>query len=397
MTRVQHAQASKRRSTQEQQEFVGFMDQLLLLRHGERLDHVDRAWRATSLLPEADPPLSAAGRRQALETGLMFLQKRKHRKVRQRVLGMLSLLLISPFHRCIETALIVNIVGFDGKLAMFIDPLLSEWHATKLFSRPPRLGGSYMFTREMITFRPQWEALGASLRTFFSSAGNGTEYGIDDVMTTRWLSVLETQCAQKPSFLVWTSVLMQKSLRRNLHSESGVVQRVLGGTSRSDLSGINYPENTKHMLRRVGEAVELRFDANAGETAGVPACVKAAEEQEAKYLPRRFTHRPRIASEGGATSDECAVLLPPARIMMVTHAEVVAMALKHCCPKHHSLDSRFSVPYCSLTSMSRVNDYYRALDDGAPDARMPRRASEKSWCVGMVGSTAHLQTTILLR
>ncbi|RNF07789.1 hypothetical protein TraAM80_03163 [Trypanosoma rangeli] len=397
MTCVQLAQASKRQLTKAQQlESVEFTDQLLLLRHGERLDHVDRAWRTTSLLPETDPPLSAAGRRQALETGLMFFRKRKHGKVRQRALGMISLLLFSPFHRCVETALIVNIVGFDGKLAMFVDPLLSEWHSTKLFSRPPRLGGRYIFTTDTINFRPHWETLCASLGTFFRSAGGVTEDGIDEVMATRWLSVLEARCVQKPSFLVWTSASMRQSLHRNACAQGGgAVHRVLGGTS-GDLTGINYPENTTHMLRRVGEAIQVRFDAKEGKAAGVPICVREAEVQEAKHLPRRFVHRSVMGSAITTAREESAMLLPPARIMMVTHAEAVALAVKHCCPRYHSLDSRVSVPYCSLTSLMRVNDYYRALDDEALAARRPRKESEKSWSVTMAGSTDHLQTPIFL-
>ncbi|RNF21009.1 uncharacterized protein Tco025E_03548 [Trypanosoma conorhini] len=399
MTSVQHAQASKRRLTRQQQqrrESVAFMDQLLLLRHGERLDHVDRAWRAISQLPDTDPPLSAAGRRQALETGLTFLRKRRHGKVRQRALGMLSLLLVSPFHRCIETALIVNIVGFDGKLALFVDPLLSEWHSAKLFSRPPRLGGRYFFTTDTITFRPHWETLCTSLGAFFRSAGGGTEDDIDDAMTARWLTVLEERWAQKPAFPVWTSASMRQSLRRKACAEDGAAQRVFGSIS-SDLTGINYPENPTHMLRRVGEAIQVRFDASAGEAAGVPMCVKEAEAQEARRLPRRFVHQSAMRSAVAAAREEGAVLLPPTRIMMVTHAEAVAMAVKHCCPRHHSLDNRVSAPYCSLTALSRVNDYYCTLDDEAPEARRPRKGSEKSWCVAMAGSTEHLQTTILLQ
>ncbi|KEG08742.1 hypothetical protein DQ04_06531020 [Trypanosoma grayi] len=314
---------------------------------------------------------------------------------------MLSLLLVSPFHRCIETALIVNIVGFDGRLSIFVDPLLSEWHSPKLFSRPPLLGGGYACTAaDVITFRPQWEALHMALPSFFRSAAADVRYDISDAMLARWLAALETRWAQRPAFLLWTSASTRDSLRRGACSRSSTANRPSSNndTRGNNLSGIRYPENASGLLRRVGEAVHVHFDADAGTAAVVPPHVREAALQDAKGLPRTIARRSAPATAEATTSvSSGGALLPPTRTLLVTHAEVVSMMLKHCCPKYHAADSGFSVPYCSLTSVSRSNDYYGAPGDVSLNARPLREERTRDWNVEVETSTLHLLTTIVLQ
>ncbi|KAG8346983.1 putative Histidine phosphatase superfamily (branch 1) [Trypanosoma vivax] len=438
MTAVQYAQAAKRRSVQRPPLSDYFRDELLLLRHGERLDHVDRAWKLTSNgtflhLPDADPPLSAVGRRQALETGIMFLRQRQHRKIRQRALGMLSMLLVSPFHRCVETALIVNIVGFNGELAMFFDPLLSDWHSPRIYTRPPRLGGTYHVDGINVGFHPHWEALAPALTSFFrcvaASVGSAgmMPLSVTEAMSARWLAISEELCSQAPCFPVWTSSSMTKSLCLNSGANFDCLKSVPRSpwdgvgkvTALKGNTGIDYPESANALLRRVGEAVRVHFAANSMERSSVPRLVEDAIQQEVKQLPSAFFRKPISTESTVATAwssglgppytvsaanamqtknrpeGERYALLPSMRVMMVTHADVVSMALKHCCPTHYITRSGFSVPYCSITSIFRSNDFYIRPE---ASAKGPKRCvdSEPPWRVEAVGSTSHMQTTIVL-
>ncbi|ORC86164.1 uncharacterized protein TM35_000302040 [Trypanosoma theileri] len=452
MTSVQYAQVARRPSVDQHQHYqwlqsVAFTDELLLLRHGERLDHVDRAWRNTTRLPENDPPLSTAGRRQALETGLMFLRQQQRAKVRQRAQGMLSFMLVSPFHRCIETALIVNLVGFHGKLAIFVDPLLSDWHSPKVFPRPPRLGGQYICTANTIGFRPKWETLGTLLVPFFRSILLDEHYALEETMVEEWITTVEKHwLRQEPSFLVWTSASARELLKRSMNVEAERTEHTSNSNRNSNsnsgggnnltitttttnnnnnnnnsssggggFSGVSYPENASSLMRRVSEAIRVHFDGGAAERATVPACVWEAVQQEAQRLPRVFVPRSTATQqqqqeekekEKGKQQQLDTALLPPTRVMMVTHADVVSAVLKHCCPKYHGVDSGFSVPYCSLTGISRRNNFYCIKSDklSSEEKSGNRKIAVVSageppllWSVIAETSTTHLQTTILLQ
>ncbi|KNC99347.1 uncharacterized protein SPPG_05594 [Spizellomyces punctatus DAOM BR117] len=66
-----------------------------LIRHGERIDHIDPSWSCTASQPY-DPPLSPGGIRQACRTG-------SHLSTRL-VTSPIRYIFSSPFKRCIETA-----------------------------------------------------------------------------------------------------------------------------------------------------------------------------------------------------------------------------------------------------------------------------------------------------
>lgn len=116
----------------------------VLIRHGERLDHVDRSWKGP---PSSDPPLSALGRRQAVETALYFRLER----VRGRSFIEHTTIESSPFLRCLQTAAIVNVIGFDGKCSLKVNVLLADFAQSKVFASHPTVCGFFV---DKTNFRP---------------------------------------------------------------------------------------------------------------------------------------------------------------------------------------------------------------------------------------------------
>lgn len=223
-------------------------DQLVLLRHGERQDHAARAWKGSTHLPVYDPPLSRAGRMQVLETALEYRAMRLERTIEQRNLGLFSYLLLSPFHRCVETTVIMNVVAFDGKLALFVDPQLSEWQSSKVYRTTPTIAGCYTVRHKstrshaamQLRFSPQQAALRASLEPFFrgilthlqtsegrSESGVGAEeretaahdhvvekFNLTAAVAQGWLAGVQRWLQRHPTLPVWTSQTVHHDICR---------------------------------------------------------------------------------------------------------------------------------------------------------------------------------------
>ena len=95
-----------------------------VVRHGERIDSVEKEWKKTAARPH-DPPLTPAGFEQAAATGRAL---RDHR---------LDAIYTSPFLRCVQTAkAIVEALGPDAP-RIYIEPGLGEWLFTRWFSSQP--------------------------------------------------------------------------------------------------------------------------------------------------------------------------------------------------------------------------------------------------------------------
>ncbi|EAN79403.1 Histidine phosphatase superfamily (branch 1), putative [Trypanosoma equiperdum] len=425
MTSVQYALRAKRRSLQWHQTASMFRDEVLLLRHGERLDHVNRNWKSNvgvplSHLPNTDPPLSTDGRWQALETGLFFRQQRRHAKIRQRELGMLSMLLTSPFHRCLETAIIVNITGFDGKLVVFVDPLLGDWQSSRLYSHAPGLGGSYDLCGDSILFCPHWESLHASLSSFFRTAAckrklDGMRNLVDETTIAGWVETLDGLYNGNASFLLWTSPSVRRSLHQGISCGDASISYPSdrrGGYApcRSITNNgiaVKYPEGPGCLLLRAAEVVRTHFSNDTDTPSSVPRCVWEAAQGEAKGLPRTFRERSSLLtlsmSDFGPQPFNSIALLPPTRTMIVTHADVVSALLKQCCPKSYAADRKFSVPCCSISYISRSNDFYRGergtigTKEVKEDEQAPPVDRNQEWDIGAVGSFSHLQSATVLQ
>ncbi|KAK7395574.1 hypothetical protein VNO78_16136 [Psophocarpus tetragonolobus] len=67
---------------------------VVVMRHGERLDNFEPSWAVTAARPW-DPPLAPAGRKRALETG---------RRLRRSLGFPIGRIFVSPFLRCVQTA-----------------------------------------------------------------------------------------------------------------------------------------------------------------------------------------------------------------------------------------------------------------------------------------------------
>ena len=111
-------------------------DTLLLMRHGERQDHIDKGWAERAAFPD-DPPLSTHGRQEAVEVG-SFWAKRLQKKGAAAKKFTLSCIITSPMRRCVETAVLFAAATSEqgkrkGTVPIFIDPQLLEFHSRKIF------------------------------------------------------------------------------------------------------------------------------------------------------------------------------------------------------------------------------------------------------------------------
>lgn len=181
------------------------IDVLTLMRHGERLDHVDRTWNGRSDLPITDTPLSSLGRLQAIEAALYLRSQMARKKVRQRLRACCSYIITSPFHRCVETAVILSIVGFDGSVPVFVDPLLSDFLQGRIFSKPPKIGGAFVLTPAassksdgLLQFAPASLALVTqSIAAAIDNAQLMNAFGIDEKIKARWMLIAEAVKVQQ--------------------------------------------------------------------------------------------------------------------------------------------------------------------------------------------------------
>ncbi|EPY35624.1 hypothetical protein STCU_01050 [Strigomonas culicis] len=407
MTTTQFAKATKaaQLSTRQQQEEL--RDRLVLLRHGERQDHVDRSWKGNGLLPAHDPPLSNAGRMQALETAAHYLRLRKEKKVEGRMRGAFSCFLVSPFARCVETALIVNLVAYDGQLPILVEPLLSDWQQSKVFHAPPTLGGHYYLREEgaEMCFCPPTEALAASLRPFFRARVAHPDglhaLGLTAELAAAWEERLAGWLAAHEQLPVWTSGDCDARIREHIqladelrqeqaeqppqghpqpqhhhHHKKGKGNKRCSQSPAPELTypvhglplcGAPHPETKSDLARRCQAFVRTHFVREEDSVAMVPAAVLAAARQERRErLPKYFVSVEEPADYARVSSHSTEVpavaapqaLLPPMFVLAVTHADVIHAVLEACCPRHHDDCAGFSAPYCSVSSVARYNNYY---------------------------------------
>jgi broad specificity phosphatase PhoE len=125
------------------------------VRHGERLDHVDRGWAAGAAHPH-DTPLSARGRQQAAEFGAWWARKLTSKKARQFAV---ACVVSSPMRRCLETAApIAAAVGAP----LYVHHALHDISSRKMYPHgAPRLhcpaaadGSGVEFEGEVVPFWP---------------------------------------------------------------------------------------------------------------------------------------------------------------------------------------------------------------------------------------------------
>lgn len=406
-------------------------DQLTLIRHGERQDHVDKAWKGNGLLPLSDPPLSSTGRKQSFETALKYFTLLQEKTVEQRIQGTFSAILVSPFHRCLETALILNIVAFEGSLAMFVDPQLSDWQQQKVFRVAPTLGGCYTFAEEgtrprkassksgdmetkannggSLVFKPQHEALRVALEPFFQTRAGELDtiaetHKVTADVAAAWSTHLDVWLANHESLPVWTSAATEAAIvaqltrreeepqkqfqqqgattsgggRNGNHPDSSSTssgqKAPKGGwpsgkttpgpsecadATRYAQCGVPHPEGKADLQRRCQQVEQTHFLRSEASLQQIPTLVQAAMAKEQKErLPKYFQvydARPEASRQRAGPP----ALLPPMRVMIITHADVVSGIVDACCPKHLGDASGKSVPYCSVTVLTRHNNYYR--------------------------------------
>jgi hypothetical protein len=256
------------------------------IRHGERIDHVVKGWQGTAMLSRTDPPLSPGGLLQAVETGLAYRKERLRlgESSTTRTFRIRS----SPFVRCLQTATIIAVVGFDGFVVVGVDDALGDWRGTKLYpSGPPEL----LWKRQSLGPSPAMVKL---LR--------GT---IDDA-----ISALE-----KCQPLLRRHNIKPKSIARwrSCNEETLVVSDCT-----FDGSSCSYPESFNEFRDRCS-----RLLAND-------------RQRSVLFNPKRTL----------CTDD------PSLWELRITHADVVERVLAEGLPRAgHKFTGGLSVPYCSITAM----------------------------------------------
>ena len=399
------------------------VDVLTMMRHGERLDHVDKSWNGGGDLPATDSPLSPLGRLQAVEAALYLRTQMKRKKVRQRLQACCSYIVTSPFHRCVETAVILSIVGFDGSVPVYVDPLLADFLQGKVFSAPPKIGGGFTLwsdgerdkngvggstikkknREDSLRFVPA--SLSPALAAIVQATTNTSLmslFGVDDKTRERWTNMVDimrraaaaassnldgfnAQCSAPFGCLeVWTSDAMFADIVHRIqqiscppsHSEEKSSSNNSPFLLRSlaFVSARHFPETPSIFADRVSQAVGLRFSTNrlfAPSTPSMAATLMASSSPPAST----FSTIPRAVLDAEATdhSRTRGILLrtprkyrfsafPPANVLYVTHADTIANALELLVPRVANPYAGMAVPYASLTSIVKRNTYYTVPD-----------------------------------
>ncbi|KPI90207.1 hypothetical protein ABL78_0725 [Leptomonas seymouri] len=391
------AKATKNTQSSAHEQEAQIRDLLVLIRHGERQDHADRAWKGTALLPLYDPPISNAGRKQSFETALKYYALRQEKTIEQRIHGTFTMFLVSPFHRCIETAAIMNIIAFEGKLPIYVDPLLSDWQQVKVFRTAPVLGGAYVrhpdadaedAHGDCLLFRPQLEALRATVMPFLQTRAVEenvllAEYGISAEVAASWTAVGEQWLDSHTALPVWTSAAATTCILNNIEAQRAhATQDAIGEQTKQRKGrkaplppsvcdagagnsfkgcGVPHPESKADLARRCEQVMATHYlqSTSGSSQSMVPRAIQQAAAIERKTrLPKYF----QAWAERSAEDREAAgapALLPPMHVMAVTHADTVSTLLEVCCPKYHDKGAGYSVAYCSITALRRHNNFYR--------------------------------------
>ncbi|KAI8369166.1 histidine phosphatase superfamily, partial [Choanephora cucurbitarum] len=104
------------------------MSSIFIVRHAERLDHIDKQWQPDLSLGISDPPITPHGQHQAIQTGHAL-----HNLILQHNLNSPQIIIYtSPFQRCIDTS-----IGLAQQLpwhvTLRLEIGLSEWLSEEFF------------------------------------------------------------------------------------------------------------------------------------------------------------------------------------------------------------------------------------------------------------------------
>ena len=115
-----------------------FYQNVIVMRHGDRIDHVDPSWLLTAARPW-DPPLVQEGRVRAFCTG---------RQLRQNLGFTISRVFVSPFLRCVQTAQEV----VTALSAVHDDPNTLSSDGVAIDASKLKVRSYYMIMMDILTF-----------------------------------------------------------------------------------------------------------------------------------------------------------------------------------------------------------------------------------------------------
>ncbi|KAI8884816.1 phosphoglycerate mutase-like protein [Backusella circina FSU 941] len=101
---------------------------IFIVRHAERLDHVDRNWQPDPSRCIWDPPITSKGHQQAQKTGMELARLIKQQNLDTTKITIYS----SPFQRCIDTSLSM-IEGMALSATLRLEVGLGEWMSDRFF------------------------------------------------------------------------------------------------------------------------------------------------------------------------------------------------------------------------------------------------------------------------
>lgn len=383
---------------------------LFLMRHAERMDHIDSKWRSKPLyanIPATDPPLSDVGRRQAVEAALHFRHNIQKKGTGEAIAAWsLSCVVSSPYLRCIETALTMWLIGTDCSTLFMVDPRLGDWVQAKSYTGRPVLCGNfssrnsgedsdlkagglsqYTFQLPISVLKGYWEWMQKHIFQSTDRASLVPKW-VTEAAVNQWKESLEHLVITQEEFISFPTT---KHVRDE-HIKCSITHC--------------YPESKESLRIRSEDALK-----DIVETGGVSSPywtteVKTADEEAVKAVAR--THNVQIVRLPNAPQ------FPAISALVVSHADNIAASVVTLCPSFFDskyLGSGVSVPYASLTLLRKLCPTYGLVAKTGGTSRKTggMSAPSTSWTVregpagggnaafsqmAPMGSTNHLATVI---
>jgi broad specificity phosphatase PhoE len=313
---------------------------LILMRHFERLDHVEANWYSRfnqEIYFPHDAPLSPRG----VQDGLNFTSELSSRLAKKsRSEDNFSFTVSSPSLRCVQTSILV---ALETKTAIVIEESLSDWMNRKVFGSNLKEKPEISLKKSQQQHVMMWWIPGEIIRSFFAivnkiSNNISEQRKIEDLAKC---GVVYDKEKDQFGFFDFSNLV--------LISEKN-------NTTRKTTIFKNFPETEKDFSERVQEAIEtltqqnrwkMKIDSKAASSGGVQKVFSPSQIQKEFFFSTETRNKSALNH----------YRLYGLRLFVVTHADFVRVAATDLCPRCSCTPAAkdgISVVYGSLTQIVKL-------------------------------------------